>query len=88
ISEDKTGFVLQFKKNKYPVEYPNTENLNERQIKAVDYLKKEGRISNKIYQEINKTSKNTSIRDLNEMIEKKLLIRIGDGRSLYYILKK
>ena len=88
ISEDKTGFVLQFKKKEYPVEYPDIENLNERQIKAVDYLKYKKRISNKTYQEINKTSKNTSIRDLNDMIEKKLLIRIGDGRSLYYILKK
>jgi len=87
ISEDKTGFVLQFKKNKYPVEYPDTENLNERQIKAVDYLKKEGRISNKTYQEINTTTRNTAKRDLNDMIEKKLLIRIGDGRSVYYILK-
>ena len=87
ISENRMGFILQFNKREEPEEFPYIENLNERQKKAVDYLKKEGRISNKIYQEINNTSKNTSIRDLNEMIEKKLLIRIGDGRSLYYILK-
>jgi len=87
ILEDESGFIMQFNKKEESKEFPDIENLNERQKKAVEYLKKEGRISNKIYQEINNTTRNTVKRDINDMIEKKFLIRVGDGRSIYYILK-
>ncbi|HHE38221.1 MAG TPA: transcriptional regulator [Candidatus Cloacimonetes bacterium] len=85
ISTDDSGFILQFNKR---IELPDIRNLNERQKKTVGYLKKEGRISTKIYQKINETSTRTSIRDLNDLIDKGFLIRIGDGKSVYYILKK
>jgi len=85
ISIDNSGFILQFNKKE---ELPDIENLNERQKKAVDYLIKEGRISNKIYQEINNLTRETSKRDLAEMVEKGFLLRIGDGRSVSYVLKE
>ncbi|WP_163325538.1 ATP-binding protein [Draconibacterium mangrovi] len=53
--------------------------LSTRQIKAVEYLKENKSITNKIYQEICKVSKATATRDLTELIEKfKLLERSGE----------
>ncbi len=53
--------------------------LSARQIKAVEYLKENKSITNKIYQEICEVSKATATRDLTELIEKfKLLERSGE----------
>nr|WP_319511312.1 ATP-binding protein [uncultured Draconibacterium sp.] len=53
--------------------------LSTRQIKAVEYLKENKSITNKIYQEICEVSKATATRDLTELIEKfKLLERLGE----------
>ncbi len=53
--------------------------LSARQIKAVEYLKENQIITNKIYQEICEVSKATATRDLTELIEKfRLLERSGD----------
>lgn len=53
--------------------------LSARQIKAVEYLKENQSITNKIYQEICEVSKATATRDLTELIEKfKLLERTGE----------
>jgi len=45
-------------------EYLRSLNLNERQIKAVMYVKEKGQITNKEYQEVCATSKRTASRDL------------------------
>lgn len=53
--------------------------LSTRQIKAVEFLKENKQITNKIYQELCDVSKATATRDLTELIEKfKLLERTGD----------
>lgn len=53
--------------------------LRARQIKAVEYLKENQSITNKIYQEICEVSKATATRDLTELIEKfRLLERSGE----------
>ncbi|MBC8385925.1 MAG: putative DNA binding domain-containing protein [Candidatus Cloacimonetes bacterium] len=88
ISSDNSGFTLQFNKKEETKEFPEITGLNERQKKAVYYLRKNGRISNKIYQEINKTTRETAKRDLAGMVEKGFLLRIGDGRSISYVSKK
>jgi ATP-dependent DNA helicase RecG len=53
--------------------------LSTRQIKAIEYLKENKSITNKIYQEICEVSKATATRDLTELIEKfRLLERSGE----------
>jgi len=42
--------------------------LNERQLKAVKYVKEQGQVSNQIYQEINNTTKRTASRDLTNLV--------------------
>jgi len=62
--------------------------LNERQIKAVMYVKDYGKITNKEYQELNNVSKRTATRDFENLIKKDIIIQIGvTGRGTEYTLK-
>ena len=61
--------------------------LNERQIKAMDYVVKKGSISNKEYTSLNNISRKTATIDLTQLVTKGLLIRVGEGkREIRYTL--
>lgn len=47
--------------------------LNERQQKAVEYVKEKGKITNKEYQNINSISERTASRELSELVDKEVL---------------
>ena len=60
--------------------------LNERQLKAVKYVKEEGRITNKEYKDLTGTSKPTATRDLTKLMQKKVFALKGQGkRGLFYV---
>jgi predicted HTH transcriptional regulator len=62
--------------------------LNERQRKAVLHVKTAGRISNQEYQAVASTTKKTASRDLDDLVLKGVLDRIGEtGRGAFYLLK-
>ena len=62
--------------------------LNERQERALAHLQSQGRITNSDYQALyTDVSAETIRRDLADLVEKNLLIRIGSKRAPYYILK-
>lgn len=61
-------------------------NLNERQIKAVQFLKSNLRITNTEYQKLTVVSRATAKRDLDEMVKLGLLKLEGAGRSAHYRL--
>lgn len=65
----------------YTYEYLRKLGLNERQIKAVLYVKEKGNITNKEYQELFKVSRITATRDLSELVEKGILMRVGRGKQ-------
>ena len=44
--------------------------LNERQLKAADFVKEKGFITNRVYQRLTKVSKITSTRDLTNLVKK------------------
>ena len=88
--EEKQGwFIIRFRN-------PNVERvmdidkfeLNERQKKAVEYLQIKGKITRKEYIKTTGTTKTTAIRDLNELVNKGILLIKGSktGRGRYYIL--
>ena len=82
------GFQVIFRKDIYTEEYLRKVGLNERQIKAVMYVKEKGRITNKEYQEITGVKKRQASEDLNQLEEKGVLVRIGTtGKGVYYVLK-
>jgi len=81
------GFKVEFWKDIYNEEYLRKLGLNEREIKAVMYVKEKGRITNKEYQKINNVSDRTASRELKHLVELKLLDRIGNiGAGVYYVL--
>jgi len=62
--------------------------LNQRQQLALTYLEEHGRITNREYRALTPTiSDETVRRDLAEMVEKGLLLKVGDRRATFYILK-
>jgi predicted HTH transcriptional regulator len=61
--------------------------LNDRQRSAIAFLKTRGRISNPEYQEVAKTTKKTSSRDLADLRRKGIVEQTGiRGRGVHYVL--
>lgn len=60
--------------------------LNFRQNWALDYLKREGKLTNKRYRLLRGVERQTALNDLNDMIEKGLIMRKGKGKYSYYVL--
>ena len=62
--------------------------LNDRQIKAVIFLKENKKITNKDYQQINNCSRNTATNDLSDLVHKGLINQSNrKGAGSFYALK-
>jgi ATP-dependent DNA helicase RecG len=83
---DSSDISVEFRKDIYNEKHLQSLNLNERQVKAVLYVKKKGRLTNKEYQEINNITDRTALRDLETLIELNILKRIGEKKGTYYEL--
>lgn len=66
----------------------NKLGLNTRQIKGVKRVKEKGTISRKEYAEIGSISPRQALLDLTELVDKKVLVVEGKGRSTRYSLRK
>ncbi len=88
FSYDSSDISVEFRKDIYNEKYLQSLDLNERQVKAVLYVKEKGKITNSDYQTLNNVSKATATRDLTELVEKhKIFKRTGDiGAGTNYIL--
>ncbi|MDR2584661.1 MAG: putative DNA binding domain-containing protein [Prevotellaceae bacterium] len=69
-----SGFWVVFRKDTYNEQSLKELGLNNRQVKAVLYVKEKGKITNKEYQEINDCSRATASRDLMELVQKDILL--------------
>lgn len=82
------GVMVTFLKDIYSEDLLKRQNLNERQVKAILFIKRRGRITNSSYQELNATSHRTAARDLQELVEKDFIVRSGTtGKGTYYVLR-
>ena len=61
--------------------------VNERQKKAIEYLKTNDIISTKIYIRLNKVSDKTAFLELKDLLIKNILMKEGKGRATIYKLK-
>jgi len=62
--------------------------MNERQAKALTYIREHGRITNREYREICPVVSPETLRlDLADLVERNLLLKIGAKKGTYYILK-
>lgn len=63
--------------------------MNERQIKAVLYVKEKGKITNREYRQMFGITDRTALRDLTAICEKGALQKVGvTGRKTEYILTR
>ena len=85
--EEGAGFTVIFYKDAYTEENLRKMGLNERQIKAVMYVKERGKITIADYKEISpNVSEKTLYRDLQKLVKKKILHEIGDKKGRRYEL--
>lgn len=71
-----------------PVHTRTLAEVNERQIKAVLYVKERGSITNQEYQSLSEVTKTTATRDLSALVSANVLLRKGTtGRGVSYVLK-
>jgi len=61
--------------------------LNSRQVKAINFIRKNGYITNDYYIQINQISDRHARRDLSQLVEMEIVARVGGGRSTRYVLK-
>jgi len=62
--------------------------MNERQMRALQYLQEYGRIANREYHELCPDVSPETLRlDLADLVDKGLVMKIGDKKGTYYILK-
>jgi ATP-dependent DNA helicase RecG len=73
LIEKNGGFLVSISKNKYTREILEQMGLNKRQLKAIEFIKTNVRITNKEYQGINDCARNTASNDLKDLVERNLL---------------
>ena len=82
-------FTLMLLKDVYTEEYLKKLGLNERQIKAVMYVKERGKITNREYQELNAVSNKTAYLELTDLVNKGIFTSEGAGKQTSYkVMKK
>jgi ATP-dependent DNA helicase RecG len=75
-------------RERVPAPHPWPSTMNERQLKALNFVEEHGRITNRDYRQLCPEVNPETIRlDLVDLVDKGLLLKIGDKKGTYYILK-
>ena len=83
------GVLVTIFKDVYTEDQLKKLGLNERQIKAVFYVKENGKITNTQLQELANISDRTATRDLSDLVYRKIFEQIGaTGKGTSYILRR
>ena len=88
--EEHGVMAVGFYKDRFTEDNLKKLGLNERQIKAVIYVKEKGKITNKEYQGLSiDISRITATRDLKNLVARNVFKSVGKGkRDLHYVLMK
>ncbi len=88
FEEKFNGFCVYLEKDIYTSERLKEMGLNERQIKAVLYVKENGEITmSNIKKMFTGASEKTLYRDLHELVDKKILKSVGEKKGRKYTLR-
>lgn len=68
------------------IEEETLEGLNERQRKAVNYVKEKGSIKREEYIKLNKVSHTTASKELKDLVKSNIFRKVGKGKYLSYEL--
>jgi len=83
------SFSVTFSKDIYAIDRLVALGLSERQIKAVQYAKEHGTITNKVYQKLTDVAERTALRDLNDLIDRDIFRKQDKkGKATKYVLVK
>jgi ATP-dependent DNA helicase RecG len=89
LTERDGGFLVTLYKDNLTEEQLVKLGLNARHVKAVQYVKEKGKITNKEYQEINDISERTASRELSELVKNGIFEQAGSfGAGSYYQLRQ
>ncbi len=78
------GFEIALYKDKLNEEYLKKLGLNKRQINAIVYIKKNGKITNSEYKNLANVTDRTVLRDINELLGLKIIKKHGTTKGAYY----
>ena len=85
IIEQDGGILVTLFKNKYTAEQLQKAGLNERQIKAVEYVLENNSIKSAKYQEINSIGRTIAAEDLKYLVDLEIFTQVGEkGRGIKY----
>lgn len=83
------GLRVTFLKDPYTPKRLRTLGLNDRQIRAVMYVKERGSITNREYQELTGVKERTATAELSDLVERGIFERMGTtGRGARYVARK
>ncbi|MBI4621412.1 MAG: putative DNA binding domain-containing protein [Desulfobacterales bacterium] len=88
FKEEHGVMTVIFYKDKWNKENLKKMELNERQIKAILFVKEKGEITNSGYRELTGLSDEGARIDLNHLVHLKIFEKAGRGRSVHYVLNK
>ena len=86
LKEEQGGFLGKIFKDRFTEEQLKKMGLNERQVKAIEYIKKNRKITNSDYQKLCEVSERTALRDLDELSSMNVLQKKGEKKGTYYEL--
>ena len=86
LKEEQGGFLSKILKDRFTVDQLKKLGLNGRQLEAVEYVKRNGKITNSDYQKLSQVSERTAPRDLDELNEKNVFQKNGEKKGTYYKL--
>lgn len=86
MMEQDGGFLLSILKDTLTKEHLEKLDLNERQVKAIDFLKTNTSISNRKFQSLFDVTDRTALRDLDDLVTKGLITKIGEKKGTRYLL--
>ena len=88
LEEDQGGVRVIFLKDSYTEEYLARLGVNDRQKQAVHFIKQNGYITNSKYQQEYQVSDRTALRDLDDLVTREILFKVGDKKGTRYLLKQ
>jgi len=80
------AFSITIFKEIYDEDYLSKLDINDRQKKAIQYVKKNKSITNSLYRELFDVAQRTVVRDIEELLEFNMIQKTGSGRSTKYII--
>ncbi len=65
------------------------QSMSERQLRAIQFIQESGRITNRDYRDLCPDVSAETLRlDLADMVDKGVLLKVGDKKGTYYVLKR